>query len=249
MPQHKFKTNFTTNFEMSKAKFSKSPQFTVVYVHGLYSNPWGRKGDTVKDHCLEHGLDFFRFELIGHGEFTTDYEQADLNIWKSQLLEVIDDMVEGPILLIGASIGGWLSLLATLERPERIMGIIGLAAAPDFTLDLEKYILTAEQKIELTQKGSLEFPLPDFTYVLTKKLFDSGQENSVLGRPIPIHCPVHLLQGTDDGNIHPEKAKQIMEALESEIVVIKMIKGSNHRLFADNDLSELCHSIDSISAI
>lgn len=247
MPQHTFRSHFTTNFEMSKAKFENSPKFTVVYVHGLYSNPWGRKGDVIKAFCNEQGIDFFRYELVGHGEFAADYEKADLNIWKDQLLEVIDDMVEGPILLVGASIGGWLSLLAAVERPERIVGLIGLAAAPDFTADMEKYVLTPEQKELLNQKGSLEFPLPDFTYVLTKALFDSGRENLLLNKPILLHCPVHLLQGTQDANIHPQKAQQIMEALESEIVVVKMIKGSNHRLFADHDLAEVCCSIKTIA--
>ena len=247
MPQHTFRSHFTTNFEMSKAKFAKSHKITVVYVHGLYSSPWGRKGDVIKDYSLEQGMDFFRFELIGHGEFTADYEKADLNIWKSQLLEVIDEMVEGPILLVGASIGGWLSLLAAVERPDRIVGIVGLAAAPDFMADMEKYVLTAEQKELLKQKGSLEFPLPDFTYVLTNKLFESGRENMLLDKPIPVHCPVHLLQGTKDANIHPQKAQQIMEALESETVIIKMIKGSNHRLFADHDLAEACFSIKAIT--
>lgn len=244
--KHTFKSNFTTKIEISKAKSSKTNKLTVIYVHGLYSDPWGRKPEAVKSFAEENGLDFVRFELIGHGSDIENYEQADLDIWKAQVLEVIDDLVTGNVLMTGSSLGGWLSLLAAVERPERVKGIIGLAAAPDFTIDLEKYVFTAAQKAEMREKGKILFVNNDFTYVFTKKMFESGMRNSLLGKEIPITCPVHLIQGQKDASIDPNKAVNIAKCLKSENVVVKLLKNSNHRLGTDEDLAEIGASLKSI---
>lgn len=252
MQSHTYKSQFTTNFEFSQAKTSKThkntPDFTAVYVHGLYSDPWGRKGEAIKAFCQEHNLGFLRFELAGHGSDVANYEKADFDIWKGQVLEVIDDLVNGPLVLIGSSIGGWLSLIAAIERPERIKGIIGLAAAPDFTSDLEKYIFTPEQKQVLEKDGRIVFPTNDFTYVFTKKMFDTAHKNLLLTGVIPVTCPVHLLQGTKDDSLDPNKAFNILKALQTDEVVVKWIKGSNHRLGRDIDIIEINNSLKSFLA-
>ncbi len=247
--KHTFKSNFTTKIEISKAKSSKTNKLTVIYLHGLYSDPWGRKPEAVKAFAEENGLDFIRFELIGHGSDSKNYEQADLDVWKAQVLEVIDELVKGDILLIGSSLGGWLSLLSAVERPARVKGIIGLAAAPDFTVDLEKYVFTAEQKAEMQEKGRILFVNNDFTYVFTKKMFESGLRNSLLGREIPITCPVHLIQGQKDASIDPNKAVNIAKCLKSEKVVVKLLKNSDHRLGAEEDLAEIGASLKSILSL
>lgn len=122
MPAHTFCSEFTTNFEYIKPNSPKTHSFTVVYLHGLCSDPWGRKPESIKAFCAGHGLGFMRFELAGHGSDSANYEKADLNVWKSQLLEVIDNMVAEPVLLIGMSVGGWLALLGGIERPEKVRG-------------------------------------------------------------------------------------------------------------------------------
>lgn len=246
MNKRTFKSNFTTNFEFSKAKIAKTHNLTIIYIHGLYSDPWGRKPEAVKQFAESNNLDFIRFELIGHGSDKDSYEKADLNLWKAQVLEVIDELSEGNILMIGSSLGGWLSLIAGVERPNRVKGIIGLAAAPDFTMDLENHIFTSEQKNEMAEKGKLLFTNNDFTYVFTKKMFDSGRENALLGKKIPVTCPVQLIQGQKDASLDPNKAFNIAKCLESDDVVIKLLKNSNHRLGDDKDILEINASIKSI---
>lgn len=249
MQSHTYKSQFTTKFELSQAKISKthknSSEFTVIYVHGLYSDPWGRKGIEISRFCEENNLDCMRFELAGHGSDIANYEKADFDVWKNQVLEVIDDLVKGQVLLLGSSVGGWLSLIAAIERPERVRGIIGLAAAPDFTADLENYIFTAEQKQAMEKDGRLTFPTKDFTYVFTKKMFDTAQKNLLLTGVIPITCPVHLLQGSKDDSLDPNKAFNIFKALQTDEVIVKWIKGSNHRLGRDVDIEEIHNSIKS----
>ena len=129
MTDYTFKSNFTTKIDFRQAKTPKTNSLTVVYIHGLYSDCWGRKPENVMEWCAANGVNFFRFELAGHGSDSARYEETDVNIWKAQLLEVIDDIVKTDVILAGSSLGGWLSLLAALERPEKVKGVLGLAAA------------------------------------------------------------------------------------------------------------------------
>ena len=142
--------------------------------------------------------------------------------------------------------GGWLSLLAALERPEKVKGVLGLAAAPDFTADLETYIFTPEQKEKLYGEGRLEFVNADFTYVFTKALFETGRQNMLLNRSLPIKCPVHLIQGQKDASLDPKKALNIAKCLETSEVVVKLLKDSNHRLGKDEDLAEARYSLEAL---
>ena len=123
MQKYTYNSGFTTNFEFLKQE--KSP-FTILYIHGLCSDPWGKKPEAVKNYASKHGIDFLRFELAGHGSDANNFAKTDMNIWKNQLFEIIDTMIKGPIVVIGSSIGGWLSLIAAKERPERIIGFVGI---------------------------------------------------------------------------------------------------------------------------
>lgn len=247
MPKHTYKSKFTTEFEFSQVKSANTSQFTVLYIHGLYSNPWGAKPEMVKKWCQSHEKNFFRFELAGHGSDIKNYEKADINIWKEQVLEIIDNLIEGKIVMCGASVGGWLSLLAARERPERIKGVIGLAAAPDFTEELYLNWFSDAQKEEMDKNGKIEFTNNDFTYVFTKKLIESGRQNLLLTAPLKINCPVQLIQGQKDASLEWHKALKISDLLTTEKVVVKLLKDANHRLHDEASLKEICCSLDSIS--
>jgi len=246
MSAHQFLGQFTTNFEHIKAKSTEINNFTVLYTHGLYSDPWGRKPDSVRDWCAKNNIDFFRYELAGHGSDAGNYENVDVNLWKAQILEIIDTMIEGDIVVAGSSLGGWLSLIAAEARPERVKAVLGLAAAPDFTVDLEDKYLTPEQNKTIQEQGRLEFTNDDFTYVFTKKLMDSGRENQMLNRTINITCPVLLIQGQKDASLDWRKALQISQAVQGNNVMVQLLKYSNHRLGEDSDLEVIARSLDSI---
>lgn len=244
---HTFKAKFTTKIEMSQEKsFNTHNEMTILYVHGFFSDPWGRKPEEVKAYCKENDLGFCRFELAGHGSDKNDIEKVDFNIWKNQILEIIDELITGPVIMVGSSLGGWLSLLAARERPARVKGVVGMAAAPDFTDDLDKLIFTPEQKQELKETGRLVFPMKDFAYIFTGRIFDTAQQNLLLKEVQPISCPLYLLQGTDDKNVLPDKPMKILQHVKSENVVIKWIKGSNHRLGRDIDILEMKQALSSL---
>ncbi len=245
MQKYTFKSGFTTNFEYIKQDSSKKSPFTILYLHGLCSDPWGKKPEAVKKYAEDNGIDFLRFELAGHGSDIKSFENTDMYIWKAQVLELIDNLIETPIVLVGSSIGGWLSLLAAKERPNRTVGLVGLAAAPDFMLPMYENLFSDAQKKELEGTGKTSFGNKDFAYIFTKRLIESGIENMVLNhRELKIDCPVFLIHGTEDASIPYQHAFSIANKLTSKNVTIKIRKGSNHRLNADEDIFEILTSLD-----
>ncbi len=250
MQNYTFSSNFTTKIDVRQAKTATTHKITLLYIHGLFSDPWGRKPETCCQIAAEQNIDFIRFELIGHGSDSSNYEQADFPLWVSQIEELITNFAQGDIILAGSSLGGWLALLLAERHPDRVKGVIGLAAAPDFTMDLEQHIFTAEQKQQLSQTGRLEFTNNDFTYIFTQKMFDSAHHFRLLNRSIELSCPLYLLQGMKDASLDWRKALQIAQSVSRDDVIIKLLKNSNHRLGHDNDLLELRHALtDLISAI
>lgn len=246
MQNYIYDNKFSCCFEHINQEFADL--LTVLYIHGLCSDPWGRKSEAVKDFCEKNHFAFFRFELAGHGSDKDNYLNLDFNTWKNQVFDIIDTKISGKILLVGSSLGGWLSLIAARDRAERIIGVIGLAAAPDFTYDIENFVLTKEEKEELA-KGVLNYPVGDFIYVFTKKMFDTARENLLLQSPLAIKCPVHLIYGTMDKNLDPKKPFILQKVLESEQVIVKLIKDSNHSLGRDIDISELNHSLSALTSL
>ena len=244
MPKYTFKSQYATEFEYIAPK-SQNP--TVLYLHGFCSNPWGRKPDTVKEYCEKYGVGFYRFEFAGHGSDESNFESADFNIWKNQVIEIIDNVLKGDVYLVGSSMGGWISLLAAIERPERIKGIVGLAAAPNFIKLFEPY-MTPEQKQQLIVEGKFRFGNDDFEYTITKKFIDSALENCLddTAKQWDINCPVHLLQGMKDASYAWRGVLDIAKKIAHENVVVKIMKNADHRLGDDKSIQELFNSLVNI---
>ena len=121
--------DFTTEFE--QCDFSEKPEFTVLYIHGLKSNPWARKADNIKELCRKNGLNFRRYELLGHGSDEKKFLRCDFELWKDQLRDIIANHITGPVIIVGHCVGGWLGMSIAEEYPDRIKAFLGLAAAPD----------------------------------------------------------------------------------------------------------------------
>ena len=244
MQKHAFSSGFTTNIEYFKAESSETQKFTLIYTHGFAADPWGRKPEEIKNWCIKHHIGFFRYELAGHGMDADNFEKSNINIWKKQILEIIDTLVDGPVLVAGASLGGWISLLAAINRPERIIGLLGLAAAPDFTKDYEDFA-TEEQKNTLEHDGKLLFEKEGFSYVITKQLLESGRQNLLLDKSIiPIDCPAVFIQGMEDTSVYWPKVLKIAEKIRSRHVMVKLLKNSTHRLNDDADIQEILSALD-----
>ena len=242
MQKYTYSSGFTTTFEFIKQE--KSP-FTILYIHGLCSDPWGKKPEVIKDWAIRHNVSFLRFELAGHGSDAQNFADTDMFIWKNQVLEIIDKIIDGPIVTVGSSIGGWLSLIGAKERPQRVIGMVGLAAAPDFMRPMYEHVFTQSQRDEIESKGYTEYGNKDFSYHFTKRLIESGFANEILNdEKLEINCPVFLVHGTNDASIPYQHAFTIAGKLTSNDVTVKIRKGSNHRLNEDNDIYEAMTALD-----
>ncbi len=242
------KYSFLSRFSCGIEHVDLSSDLTVVYIHGFCSDPWGAKPDAIREYCVANNVSFLRFELAGHGSDAENYMDSDFNIWRAQVLDIIDNHVSGRVIMVGSSLGGWLSLIAARDRAERVVGVLGLAPAADFTADMEKMVLTPEQLAEL-ESGVLVYPTQEFTYRVTRRIMDSAGENLILGGSLDIHCPVYIVHGTADNNLRPDKPFQIQRALTGDTVIVKLIKGSGHRLDSEIDRMEIRASLSALFAL
>ena len=186
----------------------------------------------------------YRYELAGHGSDNARFEETDINIYKAQILEIIDKYIKGDIVVVGSSLGGWLSLIAAIHRPDRVKGVVGLAAAPDFTADELKYATPAQIE-EMEKYGKITYPGQNITFTVTKRLIESGNDNLLLDKEtIHVICPVVLIQGMKDMSVDWHKALKIADCVQTNDVTVKLLKNANHRLNEDSDIREILSALD-----
>jgi len=214
----------------------------VVFLPGFRSNMNGTKAMALERWCLEQGRAFVRFDYTGHGASSGNFVDGCIGDWAADVISVIDHLTTGPQVLIGSSMGGWLMFLAALARPKRIAGLLGLAAAPDFTEDLMGTDLTADQRGVLMKQGQVAISCdyaPDETYMITRKLIDDGKNHLLLRSPLNIQVPVRLIQGMLDTDVPWATALKVQDAMVTPDVEIQFVKRGDHRLSGAHDLLRL----------
>lgn len=221
---------------------------TLVFLTGFCSDMEGTKALYLADLCAARGQAMLRFDYSGHGQSGGDFMDGTIGAWFEDALAVIDAVPEGPLLLVGSSMGGWIGLLCALARPERVIGYIGLAAAPDFTKDVSN-ILSAEQRALLDHQGY--FPLPGDTperrRIVTRRLLEEGAEHCLLPGPIAIDCPVRLIQGMKDDDVPWPTAQRLLDAIRSSDKKVHFVEEGDHRLSTPSDLALLGRMVAEIS--
>jgi pimeloyl-ACP methyl ester carboxylesterase len=223
---------------------------TVVFLPGFRSDMEGSKALELEAHCAARGRAFLRFDYTGHGRSSGRFEEGCIGDWARDALAVVDRVTEGPLVLVGSSMGGWIMLLVARARPERLHGLVGIAAAPDFTEDLIWTVMTEAQREQLRRDGVhyepsayAEAPTP-----ITWKLVEDGKSHLVLRAPLAISCPVHLLHGQKDPDVPWQTALTLAAHLDGEDVTIELIKDGEHRLSRPQDLARIQAAVDRIGA-
>ena len=217
----------------------------IIFIHGLNSDMNGAKALTAERYARKNNLNFIRFDCRGHGKSEGRFEEFTMSDWKKDLLDIIDNVAKGPQILIGSSMGGWLMMLAAKARPQRIKGLIGLAAAPDFGKDLYN-ALNKKNKKEISTKGITKYTSNGFSYNLTKKFFIEAEKNRVLNKPFYFTKPLVLIHGLKDTVVKENVPRKIMKRVTGKNVNIIYLKESDHRLSSDADLKMITQSIDYI---
>ena len=213
---------------------------TVVFLRGYGSDMNGDKATALAAFCAARGQAMLRFDYSGHGASGGRFEDGTIGIWAADALAAIDRLTEGPIVLVGSSMGGWIALLTALARPERVAGLVGIAAAPDFTETLMWQAMNFEQRRTLMEDGVIYRPSQyGDPMPITRALIEDGRNHLLLGGSIPLHCPVRLLHGQGDPDVPWEMALRIADALEGGDVQVILVKDGDHRLSRPQDLALL----------
>lgn len=239
----------TLAFHHSPAEGAGARLPGVVFLGGFKSDMTGTKATRLEAFCRERGQQFTRFDYRGHGQSSGDFRDGTIGLWRSDALAVLDEVTEGPQILVGSSMGGWIMLLAALARPERVAGLVGIAPAPDFVVRMYEEF-SPEQKAALQRDGWIGRPsdYSDEPYVITRQLIEEGRDHLLLDRPIDLRLPVRLLHGLRDDDVPWDLSLRIAERLTSDDVRITYVKGGDHRLSAEPDLDLLCATVAEISA-
>jgi pimeloyl-ACP methyl ester carboxylesterase len=216
----------------------------VVFLPGFRSDMTGDKATALAAFCGERGHAMIRFDYSGHGSSGGRFEDGTIGRWAEDALAVIDQLSEGPLVLVGSSMGGWIALLAARARPGRVAALIGIAAAPDFTEALMWEAMTFEERANLMRDGVLHVPSQyDEPYPITRALIEDGRTQMLLNGPIAIDCPIRLLHGQRDADVPWEMALRIAEQATSQDVEVILVKDGNHRLSRPQDLALLCRTL------
>lgn len=210
---------------------------TVVFLPGFRSDMTGDKATSLAAFCSERGVGMLRFDYSGHGASGGDFLDGSIGAWAADALAAIDHLTSGSVILVGSSMGGWIALLTALARPERVAGLVGVAAAPDFTQRLIWESMAPTERATLQRDGVLYVPSQygDPTPI-TLKLVEEGARHLVLDGPMPIRCPMRLLHGQADPDVPWELTLRIAERVETQDAQVILVKDGDHRLSRPSDL-------------
>lgn len=224
---------------------------TVVFLHGLKSDRSGTKAEALLKHSATKSCGFVRFDMFGHGGSSGDFEEGTISRWTDDALAVIDNLTKGPVIMVGSSMGGWVSVRAALARPDRMAGFIGIAPGPDFTEDLIWNAMTREQRAQMEREGAVDMPseYADQPYRISRMLIEDGRKNLVLRTPIAISCPVRLLHGQADASVPWQVSMTLADKIAGGDVRTILIKDGDHRLSRPQDLRLLCDALDDLIAV
>jgi pimeloyl-ACP methyl ester carboxylesterase len=213
---------------------------TLVFLPGFMSDMTGDKASHLAALCEALGHACLRLDYSGHGASGGRFQDGTIGCWTDDALLLIDRLTEGELVLVGSSMGGWIALLVAIARRDRIAGLVGIAAAPDFTETLIKPALTAAQRDTLERDGLLRIPsIYGGEQIITRNLLEDGSKHLLLGGKIPIACPVRLLQGQCDDDVPWQTALRIAGCVEGQDVQVTLIKDGTHRLSRPQDLALL----------
>ena len=217
----------------------------LVFLGGFMSDMTGTKACALDSFARARGQAFLRFDYQGHGQSSGRFEEGTIGRWAGDAVAVLDELTEGPQVLVGSSMGGWIMLLAALARPQRVAGLVGIAAAPDFTEDLMWARYPPEVRETLRREGVYREPSAygEEPYTITLGLIEEGRRHLLLRAPIPLACPLRLIHGTADEDVPWQVSMKLAERIQSEDVELTLVKGGDHRLSEPPDLERLDETI------
>ena len=219
----------------------------VVFLGGLKSDMEGTKAIFLEDWAKREGRPFLRFDYSGHGLSSGTFEEGAIGDWFEDASAAID-LLPNKVILVGSSMGGWQTLLLARERPEKVAGIVTIAAAPDFTEDDLWAKFTKVQRAELAETGSVALP-SDYgdPYIISRRLIEEGRARLVLRSPLPLPFPARFLHGTADTDVDLTFAHRLIAHATGPDIRLTIVKGADHRFSSPDCLALIAQSIAEVT--
>jgi pimeloyl-ACP methyl ester carboxylesterase len=230
-----------------KTSYKNSPKPGIIFLGGFKSDMNGTKAQAIASYASKNKYNFIKFDYSGHGRSSKNFCECSIDTWLEDTLLIIDYFAQDkPQILIGSSMGGWIMLLAALLRPEKICGLIGLAAAPDFTEDLIFNCLTEEQKKELLSNKIISYSneFCQDSYPISLKLINDSRQHLILRNVINLKMPIRLIHGMQDVDVPYSTSIKIAELVESQDIILHLIKNAGHSLSEKDNLEIIYKNID-----
>lgn len=220
----------------------------VVFLGGFKSDMQGTKAVALQDWAQKAGHAFLRFDYSGHGQSSGSFEDGAISDWLADAKAAIQELTQGPQVLVGSSMGGWIALLLARMMPERLAGLVTVAAAPDFTEAGFWAGFTQEQRQTVLEHGRIELPsdYADSPYVITRRLIEDGRNQLVLNQPLPLRFPVRMLQGTADTDVPVDWAMQLLDHATGPDIRLTLVQGADHRFSTPECLSLIEQSVEDV---
>ena len=223
----------------------------VVFLCGHGSDMNGSKATYIQSWAERRGQSFLRFDYSGHGQSDGDFLKTNISDWTQDTVEMIDAHTDGPQIVVGSSLGGWIMLNLALARPARVAALVGIAAAPDFTEELIWIPLDDAAKANFKTSGQINFenPYADDPVIYPYHLIEDGRQHLRLQAPLPINVPVRLLHGMRDNEVPWQTATRLADKLQSDDVVVMLDKTATHRYSEPRQLAQLEHVLDELVSL
>lgn len=217
----------------------------VVFLGGFKSDMTGTKAVHQQAWAQAQGRAFLRFDYSGHGASSGDFLDGCIGDWYADALAAITTLTEGPQILVGSSMGGWISLLVARAMPDRVAALIGIAPAPDFTEDSMWNGFTPAQRDEMARTGQVALPSEYSAdpYIITRRLIEDGRNHLVLRAPLSLPFPLRILQGTADTDVPSSVALRLLDHADSPDARLVLVKGADHRFSTPECLTLLTDTL------
>ncbi|MEO9827379.1 MAG: alpha/beta hydrolase [Paracoccaceae bacterium] len=222
----------------------------VVFLGGFRSDKEGTKALYLEDWAKATGRAFLRFDYSGHGTSSGDFLDGSIGEWAEDAAAVLDGLTQGKQILAGSSMGGWISLLLARQMPEKVAGLVTIAAAPDFTEDGYWDGFDAAQRATLMDEGQIALPsdYSDDPYIITRKLIEDGRKRLVLREPLELPFPTRFLQGSEDADVDVSVAYRLLEHATGADMQLTVVKGADHRFSTDACLEMIVQAVEDVSS-
>ena len=217
----------------------------VLFCGGFMSDMTGTKAQALEAACRETNRAYTRFDYLGHGVSSGTFTDGTIGRWADDAIAVIDTLENGTHVIVGSSMGGWIMLLVALACHQRVAGLVGIAAAPDFTEKLMWQSYDETIKETLVRDGLYHEPsiYGEDAYPITHELIVEGRDHLLLDAPIPLTCPVRLVHGMEDPDVPWRHSLALADALVSTDVHTCFVKDGDHRLSRDQDIALICRTV------